>query len=227
MASEKVGADLLDTILTHREKSGHHDVTTLPPSMSEHKCIALLRQMAWIVTNIHLAGIAHNDLKAENFLIPDNFFTDDSESNAFLIDFGSAEFIENGKKPPVVTPSYSPPEAFLDNNPSMYDSMQLGDAWALGLISHFLLVGHPLSLCFNDELDQPCMFWMDEIKLIKCNIGTYIMKNSLELTHYITTKLTAQGREQFVPYLLGLLHPDPQRRLTVFDALQMLNSIKA
>lgn len=106
----------------------------------EHLAIQIIREMAKCVKHSHLLGIAHLDIKCENFLVVSM-----SPPKFILIDFGHAENVEEN----VIKQGYSKygtryylcPEGY-----DMYYSTK-SDIWSLGVCAHLILTGeYPYSV---------------------------------------------------------------------------------
>ena len=102
----------------------------------------IFKQTLSATLSIHRQGIAYGDAKIENVLLTYG-------GGVKLIDFGSATFakcgVESSRNDVNVVPgdfstaAYMPPEVF---NILEYDR-QKADVWALGILFHLLLLGHP------------------------------------------------------------------------------------
>ena len=104
--------------------------------------VTALVEMIKIVAGIHAAGILHNDLKPENFMLG-------REGRVYLVDFGNAGFAASKvgllgrlfKKRRSIsgTPAYLAPELVRGAQPSYRT-----DVYALGACAHFVLSGKAL-----------------------------------------------------------------------------------
>lgn len=102
---------------------------------------AILLAMSRLIATVHQAGIIHNDLKPENFLVTN------SDGRLWLLDFGNArlpgmrlsDLFGIGKKTSIRgTPAYMAPECLLGEDPSL-----ASDVYALGACAHFLFTAAP------------------------------------------------------------------------------------
>eukprot|EP01083_Nonionella_stella_P061795 160909_1 len=102
---------------------------------SEQKASNLFRQMMSCLYYIHQLGIAHCDLKPENFI----FETDKEDSAILLIDFGMAKIVQWRKYHKVIngTPYYIAPEVLSGK----YN--ELCDMWSMGVILFVMVFGYP------------------------------------------------------------------------------------
>ncbi|CAM6125281.1 unnamed protein product [Calypogeia fissa] len=101
--------------------------------MKEEQAGPLLKQMLTVTQICHSHGIAHRDLKLENFV----FLSDTEDYPLNLVDFGSAAFFKHGESRPfkgaVGTFNYMAPEVY----DSSYGAS--ADVWSLGIIGFALL----------------------------------------------------------------------------------------
>jgi len=119
---------------------------------SEKKAANILRQIVSSVFYLHQLGIAHCDLKPENFI----FKGKDKSSTLKLIDFGMAKIVHwrmyhrrmNG------TPYYIAPEVLGGHyNESC-------DMWSIGVIMFIIVFGFPP---FHDNTNNPNRYKSDQI----------------------------------------------------------------
>jgi len=97
-------------------------------------------QVMQAVNHIHSKGVAHRDLKMENFLLKEPAASL-MQSTVKLIDFGFASRFEVGKAALTTvcgTPDYMAPEIFRN---APYSSKC--DVWSCGVILYILLSGEP------------------------------------------------------------------------------------
>jgi serine/threonine protein kinase len=97
--------------------------------VNEDMAKSLFRQAVEAVAYLHQLGIAHGDIKDENFLV-------DSNLHLYLIDFGSARPV--GLTNPKIfkgTAQYAAPEVF---GAQYYESV-LADVWSLGIVLYILI----------------------------------------------------------------------------------------
>jgi len=114
------------------------------PDFNESKASKILAQIISAVYHLHKLGVAHCDLKPENFI----FKTKDEDSPLKLIDFGMAKIVQwrmyyrrmNG------TPYYIAPEVLTGHyNESC-------DMWSIGVIMFIMIFGFPP---FYDNSNNP------------------------------------------------------------------------
>lgn len=107
--------------------------------IAKERIKSVFQEMCMAVTDVHRAGMSHQDIKVENFIeIPI-----ENTSRVNLIDFGLVRpyaELQTGNLPYGYTFFYKPPEYFLGS----YESAK-GDVWALGIIL----------LAFELGLDSP------------------------------------------------------------------------
>ena len=101
------------------------DFIELHPLMDEQLISYIFRQIVDGVAYLHSCGVAHRDIKDENVIIDEGF-------NIRLIDFGSADFMEEGKLFATFcgTMEYCSPEILLGNK---YFGPEL-EVWTMGII---------------------------------------------------------------------------------------------
>ena len=106
---------------------------------SEQKAANLFRQMTSALYYIHSLGIAHCDLKPENFI----FETGEEESKILLIDFGMAKIVQWRQYHKTIngTPYYIAPEVLSGK----YN--EACDMWSMGVILFVMVFGFPPFHC--------------------------------------------------------------------------------
>jgi len=115
------GGELYDVVTENRE------------SLTEQIAADVFRQMVSSIYYLHSLGIAHCDLKPENFV-----FADEERKQLMLIDFGMAKIIEFRKYFDTVvgSPYYVAPEVLRNNyNESC-------DIWSLGVCLFVMIFGY-------------------------------------------------------------------------------------
>jgi calcium/calmodulin-dependent protein kinase I len=139
----------------------------------------------------HDRGIAHRDLKPENLLLT----TANDDAIVKIADFGFA--IKGAAKSSLQTqcgtPGYVAPE-ILNNKP--YGKAV--DMWSIGVITYILLGGYPP---FHDENQK--------------NLFKKIKKGEFEFHEEYWGAVSSDAKD----LIRGLLHVDPESRLTVDDVL--------
>lgn len=113
---------------------------------SEKTAANVFRQMVSSLYYIHSLGIAHCDLKPENFI----FETGKDESKILLIDFGMAKIVQWRKYHKVIngTPYYIAPEVLSGK----YN--EACDMWSMGVILFVMVFGFPPFHCSDSKLSQ-------------------------------------------------------------------------
>ena len=102
---------------------------------TEREAALLTRQICLAICHLHQNGIAHRDVKPENFL----FATKDDNSVLKLTDFGfSKNYREYNLTSPCYTPYYVAPEVLTA---AKYD--KACDMWSVGVITYIMLCGYP------------------------------------------------------------------------------------
>lgn len=111
----------------------------------------IFQQMVQSVGYCHKMGVAHRDLKLENFI----FESRSPDSQLKLIDFGLSKKYQAGgvqrMKSLVGTAYYMPPEVL---NPEVKEYNNKCDVWGLGVILFMMLTGIPP---FGGEADKDIM----------------------------------------------------------------------
>jgi len=108
----------------------------------------IFTQLVDIVAEIHKEGIAHRDLKLENFMVTDDL-------KVYLIDFGLCKLFDPKKEKDEIETNdycgsldYMSPQ-ILDNKPY---SSTLGDVFSLGIILNCMITGYaPFTTTQRDE----------------------------------------------------------------------------
>jgi eukaryotic-like serine/threonine-protein kinase len=107
----------------------------LEKSLSLHKALEIILQVAYALCHLHTHGIIHRDLKPENILITEN-------GQIKVIDFGIARLNSDKKQTSekkgfIGTPVYMSPEQKLDYENVVYAS----DIYSLAIITYELVIG--------------------------------------------------------------------------------------
>mmetsp|Transcript_31068 Transcript_31068/g.30521 ORF Transcript_31068/g.30521 Transcript_31068/m.30521 type:complete len:225 (+) Transcript_31068:343-1017(+) len=157
--------------------------------IQEKDAAKIILQVLAAISFCHSKGIVHRDIKPENLLI-------DSQMNdaVKLIDFGTSDFLEKGKKFQEVfgTAYYIAPDILN----KQYD--EKCDVWSIGVIMYILLAGKP-----------PFDGGTDEETLKKITIGSYDL-NCKELKH-----VSKDG----IDLMKKLMTYEPEKRLSAAEAL--------
>lgn len=160
-------------------------------SLSEEETKKIIKKALAAIKHLHEKGIAHRDLKLENFLFADK--TPDSEIK--LIDFGLAKRY-NVHKPArlnsfVGTPFYVAPEIFE----GPYN--EKCDEWSLGVMMYILLCNRPP---FDGKTDE--------------EIFENIRFGMLDLSLPPWDKISVEAKD----FLCKLLARNPEQRISSFQA---------
>lgn len=102
------------------------------PATDEALCSYLFKQVVSAVSFLHSKSIVHRDVKDENIILDDKF-------HIKLIDFGSAAYMEEGKKFCTFcgTMEYCSPEVLMGNS---YSGPEL-ELWSMGVTLYTLVFG--------------------------------------------------------------------------------------
>lgn len=103
-------------------------------SLTFHRALEIVLQVAYALCHLHTLGIVHRDLKPDNILITES-------GEVKVIDFGIAEWSEEGASPKekktLGTPVYMSPEQKENGESASFAS----DIYSLGVIAYELFVG--------------------------------------------------------------------------------------
>jgi calcium/calmodulin-dependent protein kinase I len=164
---------------------------------TERDAAHVMRQAFLAVEHLHSRNIVHRDLKPENLLLSSK----DPDAVVKLADFGFAKEISNDQSLNAIigTPAYMAPEMVaLRTRQGGYGRPV--DCWALGLILYIMLSGiHP----FQIEEDEEKIF-----QLIESGKWQWLGP------HWTSVSEAAKD------LISKLMEPDPEKRLTVKQALQ-------
>jgi len=157
----------------------------------------VLFQMLQGLDHVGDRGMTHFDIKFDNFLI-------NSEGEVKVADFGlsKTETVFQGKRTDVGdNPIYKAPEALKLSDKYTVEMSNKLDSWALGVMAYKMFEG---KFPFDDA-------FMSKIENKVSKFGSNPKNQVIEGTRAMT------------PYgelLNGLLHPDPQQRFSIKEALQ-------
>lgn len=133
------GRDLFDRLVEQPEKC-----------FSEESAAILINQIVSSVQYIHAQGIAHRDMKLENFLFTEAD-SENSEPQLKMIDFGLSRHMKQGEKrqDAVGTPYTVAPEVIKGSY------TEICDIWGIGVIAYLLLSGRPpFGGCSNEPMNE-------------------------------------------------------------------------
>ncbi|XP_075887377.1 serine/threonine-protein kinase pim-2-like isoform X3 [Nelusetta ayraudi] len=115
-------------------------------SVQEQKAKIIIKQLVNVLIEIHSRGVFHRDIKLENILIE----TDSEAPRIWVIDFGCATFLSDGKDTTVQgTLAYTSPEWFQNR---CYHA-EPTTVWQIGVVMYRIL--HK-ALPFQDKFDIIC-----------------------------------------------------------------------
>lgn len=150
-------------------------------------------QAASAVSHLHRFGIAHRDIKLDNFLITGK---DPWKSDVKLIDFGFAKkYTKSQFRSRLGTPYYVAPE-ILDKSPKY--SFEC-DNWSLGVMLYMMLFA---TIPFNG----------------RNNAGIFESIKTKEINY--SDKIFSKLSKPVIDLMKGLLTKDPAKRMTVQEALR-------
>lgn len=161
------------------------------PCFTESEAARMMYQILNAVSYMHKRGVAHRDLKPENIL----FETQDGDSQVKIIDFGLSRKHSSKERPMstiVGTPYYIAPEVLRKQYSKSCD------LWSVGVIAYILLCGYPpFNGAGNDETHKAVLR------------GNYCFPGEdwKDISH------------EAMDFIYRLLQVDPQRRMTVEQAL--------
>lgn len=117
------GCDLLDYL--NKSPLNRDGVPHLP----ESSAVAIFRQCIKAVVGCHARGLAHRDVKLDNFVIA-------QDGTVKLIDFGAAQLVGGKETTLVASADYLAPESAPKSKPSA-----AVDVWSLGIVFFAMLTG--------------------------------------------------------------------------------------
>ena len=189
----------------------------------------MLRQMLRGVVCCHAHGLAHRDLKPDNFCLASR----DAAAALKLIDFGLSlnetwSHVPSKYAHMAGTLEHSAPETFAvcDEEGRLQRPKygQAADVWSLGAIFFQLLVGEPLI-----NLDRERSSSADFARMLKGVVGgrTHDIVDDaaakVRSVSFIGSRLALARRrapEDACELLEAMLHQDPQHRITAVNALR-------
>ncbi|KAJ1294640.1 hypothetical protein BS78_01G160900 [Paspalum vaginatum] len=218
LVMEFVGPSLSDVLRRHRAARA--------PPMPEASVRAAMRQLLTGAGMLHASGIVHRDIKPQNILV------DEARGALKFCDFGIAMYTSDPTPHDHVgTLWYKAPEMLLKK--SDYDGSQV-DAWALGCVmAEIINDGRPLfgeGLLCEDQLisilrvlgvpDDGAWPWFSSTPFATDVMPQLDILQRCDRSHlrelFPETKLSDEGFQ----VLSGLLTCNPEKRLTVADALK-------
>ncbi|KAJ1507207.1 Checkpoint kinase 2 [Coelomomyces lativittatus] len=165
----------------------------------EHDCKFWMYQLFLAVKFLHDHNIAHRDIKPENVLL-ESF---NAKSKIILGDFGLAKVTP--KDFPRMTSlcgtlNYAAPEVLQVNESKNPGYSKIADSWSLGIMLYFLICARfPFEGC-NDNATRSCI----------CTSPI----------SFETSKEWSKVSENCIDLIVKLLNKDPDKRLTVENALK-------
>ena len=172
------------SITTYIEKNG---------ALSEELTKNIMFQVLQTLAHLHACGIAHRDIKPDNFLLKNK----DINSPIKLTDFSlSRKFTQGSTMYTLLgTPSYVAPELLMKKGYT-----HKADLWSAGVMMYLMLAAK-----FPFKGETSAMLFQ------KIKIGDYDLSASPQLKN-----LSGDG----VALLCGLLEKDPNKRLSAHEALR-------
>lgn len=193
--------------------------TMLVNSPDIHAQARLIYQAARVLKKYHDAGIVHNDIKPDNFLI-------DLAGNVVLCDFGFAYTEMFGRDDCLPQGTYLSPERlegiYLD---SIADKKK-SDVWSLGMSLVVAIAGwyvsQPISRCQFGQKSEMVRLLANQIQTNYCRPGHPhdVPKAIKSIRLFIQTVLLDQPEfreKELGNLLLGTLEVDPISRMTIDD----------
>ncbi|BFZ08384.1 hypothetical protein BsWGS_11423 [Bradybaena similaris] len=165
-------------------------------AFTEREAAAVIHDIAKAINHLHSMNIAHRDLKPENLL-----YSDKTDRGLLkLTDFGFAKEIGQNKclQTPCYTPYYVAPEVL---GPEKYDKSC--DMWSLGVIMYILLCGYP-------------PFYSNHGAAISPGMKKRIRNGQYEFPNPEWSQVSNSAKD----LIRGLLHTDPDKRLTIEQVMQ-------
>ena len=164
--------------------------------VSENQCVKVLLDLLSGLRHLHGRGVVHRDVKLANLLVDDAF-------NIVIADFGLS------KQSSLLTtfcgtPMFVAPEVFPGVAP-FYGAK--ADVWSAGVVVMQLYLGH-LPVCPNTELYRQRGEWRKWNDLW--------CRRLLRQLHD-----EDENQDRVVKILLAMLEPDPAKRLTANDCLEL------
>jgi serine/threonine protein kinase len=159
-------------------------------SLDERGVQQIARELLKAVDQLHDLNIGHFGLQPENILLKTNH----QHQEVVLCDFASSMYMDGKRRTHVGNLHYAAPEVLLKKNAGL-----ASDMWSVGVILYYCLVAY---LPFDD--------------LSKRRLKDKICKAQCDFTGTEWNFVT-RGAKQF---LSSLLHPDPNVRVTVKEALE-------
>ena len=161
------------------------------PLLQDDKCY-LAFKMLKILEGLKIRHIVHNDIKLENFVLKSR-----KNLEVILIDFETAEVIEEYSTNPLGTLCTMAPEKLLTDDPQ-HD--YAADMWSLGVSLHFLLY-HYYPFEIGEDIDN-----IDYIQ--EC------------ITQFELVKPNDSVDDAEWELISAMLEKEPQKRITVEQALK-------
>jgi calcium/calmodulin-dependent protein kinase I len=159
-------------------------------SYEEGEARRVCKQILGAIKHCHDRHVVHRDLKPENFMMVSR----DDDAAIKLVDFGFAEeSSENNLVGKLGTPMYMAPELWLEQPHG-----KPVDMWSVGVIIYIILCGYPP---FSDERRDI---------LVK-----RILKSVYAFHDEYWTNISTEAKD----LIAKLLHVDPEKRLTIDDAV--------
>jgi serine/threonine protein kinase len=177
-------------------------------NITEQKLLDLCIQALKGLEFIHANGIAHGDIKLENFMISNG------DDRLKYIDFGFGCSETTCASSPVWhgTRFLSPPEAYRGEASKNLASMQKADLWAVGSLFAELV----LSIA-NSQITRT-----DEVSMDGKSVSKHVSKHNKWIASEHLPVVSDEIILEIYNIIDALMTPDPKKRSTAKNALKML-----
>lgn len=198
------------------------DYLSQKKNQDELEKLNILSDVAGGIASCHEKGITHSDIKPANILLHKEKEGGKERMRAVVSDFGFA-FSSTSKDPSLLpdkfkggTQPYLPPEHFINALMPMGKTV-LGppiDAFAFGITMHKLVYGEEPPWIPKDNEDLN-------------GIKQKPIEHSQAIAKYNTEKLGNKKNDPYATIIAKLLDPDPTKRMTMKEAKEAIDKIKA
>lgn len=214
---ERMGLDLFDSLVEMR-----------PALPSLEMVRNVLLRLSWALSQLHAAGITHNDIKPENIVQGHG----GGFQQVYIIDLESVRYRTECKGDyfetsiDEKTPGYAAPEAWKGLRVPV-SCWGAEDAFGLGRIAHALLTGEPLAVKPYDSAEyvdwatyaRECVEESCFSTAVMSRLGIMMPRCIREALSGIETRV---GDDRLCRVLRGLLDSDPVTRMSCGEAHAIL-----